>query len=198
MIDCCRHQIYFYHIKFYSMKKISFLLIGLCFSGFLIAQVKTKPITTPVVNPVQIAKPDTSKKNIQLVPAVSSTKRALPATVNENLVFYKWKASRWLENAFWKGIISAPDFTFYGNGTVSCSSSIISAGGTQLLSGTYTVNGNNVSIFIKQDTTAILTSNLVYDNSTKKLNGSFYLDILKGYAAGSSVQTWMKMEINPN
>ena len=187
---------YFYSLKFYGMKKISFLSIGLCFSGLLIAQVK--PVTTPVVKQPLIAKPETNKKNIQLVPAASAIKQTLPATVNENLIFYKWKATRWFENAMWKGEISAPDFTFNGNGTVSCSCSIISEGGAQLLSGTYTVNGNNVTIIIKQDTSAILTSNLVYDNSTQKLNGSFNLQILKGYAAGNSVQTWMKMEINPN
>lgn len=179
------------------MKKIFLLAIGFCFLGLLNAQTKPKSITTPVVKQTQIVKADTNSGKIQQAPGITTIKKLLPTTVNENLVFYKWKASRWLENSFWKGVISAPDFTFHSNGTVSCSSSIISAGGNQLLSGTYTVNGNNVTIIIKQDTTSILTSVLAYDNSTKKLDGTFDLQILKGYAAGSGVQTWMKMEINP-
>ena len=170
--------------------------IGLFCSGLLNAQIK--PITTPVVKQLKIAKPDTNKKNIHLTPTASAIKQALTATVNENLIVYKWIATRWLENAMWKGEISAPDFKFNGNGTMSCSSSIIIKDGNQLLSGTYTVSGNNVTIVIKQDTIAALTCNLIYDHNSKKLSGTYRYDILKGYGAGYSSQSWIKLEINPN
>lgn len=188
-------HIYFYNTKILQMKKLFLLAVGFCFLGLLNAQ--TKPITAPVIKQTQTVKADANSSYKKPVTAAPVINRALPVTVNENLVFYKWKATRWFENTMWKGEISTPDFTFHGNGTVSCSSAIMNLGGTQLLSGTYTVSGNNVTIIIKQDTTAILTGNLVYDDSTKKLNGSYRLQVLNGYAAGNSAQSWMKMEINP-
>ncbi|MBK0383467.1 hypothetical protein I5M32_10900 [Pedobacter sp. SD-b] len=177
------------------MKKRFILAIGICSSGLLNAQ--TRPLATPMVKQTQTAKANTNSSYKKPVTAAPLINRALPVTVNENLVFYKWKAARWFESAMWKGEISAPDFTFHGNGTVSCSSSIMNLGGNQLLNGTYTVSGNKITIIIKQDTTAILTGNLVYDDSTKKLNGSYNFQVLNGYAAGNSAQSWMKMEINP-
>ncbi|MGC4100002.1 hypothetical protein [Ferruginibacter sp.] len=177
------------------MKKIVLLVIGFCFLGLVNAQVK--PITTPVVKQTQIVKLDSNSGNNQKIPIAASIKQALPTTVKENLVLYKWKATRWMENALWKGELSAPNLTFNGNGTVSCGSSIFSSGDNQLVNGTYTVNGNNVIIVLKKDTSAILTGNLVYDSNSKKCNGSYNLQVLKGYAAGNSAQSWMKLEINP-
>lgn len=178
-----------------NMKKIFPFVLGFCFSGWLNAQVK--PATTSVVKQTQTVKSGTNSGKIKQVPAAFAVKQAMPVTVTETLVFYKWKATRWFENAVWKGELSAPDFTFTGNGTVSCSSSILNAGGNQPVSGTYTVSGNNVTIVIKQDTSAILTGTLVYDTNSKKLTGSYNLQILNGYAGGNSAQSWMKLEINP-
>ena len=139
---------------------------------------------------------DTNKAENRSVPVASAIKLATPVTVTENLIFHKWKASRWVENGLWSGYVYAPDFIFYANGTVSCNGSILSSDNSQLLSGTYKVNGNYVTIIIKKDTSEILTSNLVYDNSTKKLNGTYNHQYLSGYAAGSSAQAEMKLEIN--
>lgn len=176
------------------MKTIFLLTISYCLTGFLNAQVKQ--VTTPVIKQTQTVMADINKGKNRPVPVASAIKLATPVTVTENLIFNKWKASRWVENGFWSGYVYAPDFIFFANGTVSCNGSLLSLPNNQLLSGTYKVNGNNITIIIKKDTSEILTSNLVYDNSTKKLNGTYNHQYLSDYAAGSSAQAEMKLEIN--
>lgn len=87
-------QIYFYKRKWLQMKKIFFLTIGFCFFGLSNAQVKQKPVPPPVVKQTQIVKADSNSVKIQQPPTASTIKRILPATVTENLLFYKWKATR--------------------------------------------------------------------------------------------------------
>ena len=139
------------------MKTVFLLTFSYCFTGFLNAQVK--PVNTPVIKKTQIVMADTNKAENRSVPVASAIKLATPVTVTENLIFHKWKASRWVENGLWSGYVYAPDFIFYANGTVSCNGSILSSDNSQLLSGTYKVNGNYVTIIIKKDTSEILTSN---------------------------------------
>jgi hypothetical protein len=179
------------------MKMIFLFAISFCCLGFLNAQVK--PVITPVLKQTQVVRVDTNKVNYRQVPATSAIKRAMPATVNEALIFYNWKATRWVSNNMWSGPLSVP-FTFNSNGTISCINYFIPGGldNGQLVSGTYMASGNNVIIIIKKDTSAIMTCNLVYDNSTQKLTGTYNCDMLHGYGAGSSYQGEMKLEINPN
>lgn len=179
------------------MKKIFLLAIGFCFSGLLSAQVKPKSIAAPVVKQTQIATPDINIGNTKPVTAASTIKRALPVTVNENLAFYKWKASRWMQNSMWSGYLSAQSFRFNTNGTVSCEASIFSVGDNQLVNGTYVVSGNNVTVTIKKGTSEIMTCNLVYDNATKKLNGTYILEVFDGKGFLNGAEAEMKLEINP-
>lgn len=176
------------------MKTIFLLTFSCCITGFLKAQVKL--VTTPVIKQTQTVNADTNKSKNRFLPVASAIKLATPVTVTENLIFQKWKASRRVENGLWSGYVYAPDFIFYANGTVSCNGALLSLANNQLLRGTYKVNGNNVTIISKKDTSELLTSNLVYDNSTKKLNGTYNHQYLSGYAAGNSAQAEMKLEIN--
>lgn len=176
------------------MKTLFLLAFSYSFTGILNAQVK--PVTTRVIKQTQTVMADTNKGKNRSVPVASAIKLATPVTVTDYLIFHKWKASRWIENSLWKGYVYAQDFIFYANGTVSCNGSLLALDNNQLLSGTYKVNGNDVTIIIKKDTSEILTSTLVYDNSNKKLNGTYNHQYLTGYAAGSSAQAEMKLEIN--
>ncbi|MFT3675117.1 MAG: hypothetical protein QM781_04390 [Chitinophagaceae bacterium] len=173
------------------MKSIFLFAISFCHSSLLMAQVK--PATTPALKQTQIAKADTNIARTRQVPAGSAIKLITPVTLTENLLFHQWKGSRWVNNSLYNGYLYA-NFTFNPNGTVSCTGSIISSANNQLLSGTYTVNDNNVTIIIKKDTSEILTCNLVYDKAAKKLNGSYIYQILHGYAAGNIAQGEMKLE----
>lgn len=176
------------------MKTVFLLTFSYCFTGFLNAQVKL--VNTPVKKQTQTVKADTNKSKNRPAPVDSAIKLATPVTVTENLIFHKWKVPRWEENGLWSGYVYAPDLIFYANGTVSCNGSLLSSANSQLISETYKVNGNNVTIIIKKDSSEILTCNLVYDNSTKKLNGTYNHQMLYGYAEGNSAQGEMKLEIN--
>gem|GEM_PF-3467250 len=175
------------------MKSIFFFAISFCYSSLLMAQVK--PATTPVLKRTQIAKADTNIAHTRQVPAGSAIKLVTPVTLTENLLFHQWKGSRWVTNAFYSGYLHA-DFKFNSDGTVSCIGSIIPSANNQLLKGTYTVNGNDVIIIIKKDTSETLTCRLVYDKAAKKLNGDYVYQVLYGYAAGNIAQAEMKLEIS--
>ncbi|MFN8252697.1 MAG: hypothetical protein U0V75_12545 [Ferruginibacter sp.] len=176
------------------MKKIFLLSAGVGFSVLLSAQVKPAPVTTPVVKQTPTVKSDSNNVKIQVAPAASGIKRALPVSVNEMLVFYKWKATRWIYNGLVNGPFSVP-FTFNANGTMSCSDYFVPVLSTnETLTGTYTVSGNNITITIKKDSTAIMTCDIVYDNSTQKFNGNYSYTLLSGYNAGGTGTGVMKME----
>lgn len=172
------------------MKKVILFTAGICFFECLSAQVK-QASTSLVKQQQKSAETNISKK--QQVPTASIIKLASPVT--DGLVLYKWKASRWIQNAITSGFISSPDFVFHSNGTVNCSAFIIGEAGQ--LSGTYLVNGDAVTISLKKDTSATLTLNLTYDKTTQKLNGTYNYQVLVGYAAGNTSQGAAKMEINP-
>lgn len=127
------------------MKNILLIIICLCFSELLNAQIR------PAIKQTPIIKTDTNQVINQQTTVAPTIKRILPTTVNENLVFYKWKATRVSKLGPWENVIySAPNFTFYANGTASGSSSIITLNDNQLMNGTFSVSGNNVTINSKK------------------------------------------------
>jgi len=174
------------------MKNIILIAICICFSRSLNAQIR------PAIKQTPIIKTDTNHVINQQTTAVSTIKRILPTTLNESLLFYKWKASRESVLGPWENVTySSPNITFYNNGTVSGSNNIATLNGNQLMNGTYTVSGNNIAIKFKIDTTATFDCYLTFDKITKSFTGPYIYNVLKGYAAGRSVQGEMKMEINP-
>lgn len=97
------------------MKLIFLLTLSFCFSGLLNAQ--EKPVTTPVLKQTKPVMADTNKGKNRPVPVASAIKLATPVTVTENLIFNKWKASRWVENGFWSGYVYARILYFMPTGT---------------------------------------------------------------------------------
>lgn len=124
-----------------------------------------------------------------------------PNPVLASLIAHNWQLIRWWTTGNIGHSVTDVAFKFNAGGTVSCNLNTPEAK-TSLQSGTYSINGNNVSISLKKDANVLMNCSLVYNSNAKTLTGTYNLQVLPianppvGYAPGM-VTGNMKLEIQP-
>lgn len=113
-----------------------------------------------------------------------------PNPVLASLTTHTWQLIRWWITGNTGHSVTDVAFKFLAGGTVSCNLSTPEAK-TSLQTGTYTINGNNVSIVLKKDANVSMNCSLVYNSTDKTLTGSYTLQVLPianppaGYTPGT-------------
>ncbi len=124
-----------------------------------------------------------------------------PDPVIASLTIHTWHLIRWWTTGNIGHSSDDVSFKFLANGVISCNMWVADAN-QRLESGTYSVNGNNVTITLKKDANIIMTCNCVYNSSSKILTGTYSLQVLPitnppvGYTPGT-VTGDVKLEIKP-
>jgi len=113
-----------------------------------------------------------------------------PNPVLASLTIHNWQLIRWWTTGNIGHSVTDVAFKFNAGGTVSCNLNTPEAK-TSLQSGTYTINGNNVSISLKKDANVLMNCSLVYNSNAKTLTGTYSLQVLPivnppvGYIVGT-------------
>jgi hypothetical protein len=190
---------YFYHIKPQVMGKIILFLAFAVTAMSLYAQ-ETPPQVPPVKQPIKIKAPILPSRPVK----INGDPEELPVKPNTLafiLTSHTWNLTRWWIIGNAGHSIADPAFKFLTGNTINCNLTTPEAK-TSLQSGTYRINGNNVSITLKKGTNVTMDCNLIYNGSNQTLTGTYRLEVLPvanppaGYAPGT-VTGDMKLELKP-
>ena len=190
---------YFYSIKFYIMKKI-ILSLSFIVTIFSSHAQEAPPQVPPIKQPINIKTPTLPQQPIRIT-GTTIPIPPKPNTLAFMLTSHTWSLTRWWVTPTAGHSITDIAFKFISGNTISCHLTTPEAN-TVLQSGTYSINGNNVTVILKKDANVTMNCNLTYNSSNQTLTGTYNLEVLPianppaGYTPGT-VTGDMKLEIKP-
>lgn len=182
------------------MKKI-ILLLSLAVSIVVAHAQEAPPKVPPLKNVIDTKLPQLPQQPIAVPGGKPIQLPDKPDPVIAYLTTHTWSLIRWWVTSNVGHSVTDPSFKLLSNGTVSCNLTTPEAK-TSLQTGTYTVNGNQVTILLKKDTNVTMTCSLSFNRSDKTLTGTYTLQVAAipnqpaGYTPGT-VTGAIKLEVKP-
>ncbi|WP_379091543.1 hypothetical protein [Pedobacter sp. UC225_65] len=182
------------------MKKI-ILLLSLVVSTIFANAQEAPPRVPPVKNVIDAKLPQLPPQPVKFPIGDPMPLPNRPNPIIVRLTTHTWKLIRWWVTGNIGHSTTDIAFKFLANGKISCSLWTPEAM-LSLQSGTYAIDGNNVTISLKKDANVSMDCNLVYTNNNNILTGTYTLQVLPianaptGYTPGT-VTGELKLEIKP-
>lgn len=182
------------------MKKI-ILLLSLVIITITANAQETPPKVPPIKNVIDTKLSQLPQQPIEVPEGRPIKLPSKPDPIVVSLTTHNWSLIRWWVTPTAGHSINDPTFKFLMGNAVSCNL-LTPEAKTSLQTGTYTVNGNSVTILLKKDANVTMNCNLNYNGSNKTLTGTYVLQVSTipnqpaGYAPGM-VTGDMKLEIKP-
>jgi hypothetical protein len=181
------------------MKKI-FISLAFAVTAISLYAQEAPPQVPPIKQPIKIKPPTLPQQPVKIIGNPNDLPPR-PDQLTFILTSHTWNLIRWWITPDAGHSIADPAFKFLTGSSISCNL-LTPEAKTSLQSGTYRINGNNVSILLKKDANVTMECSLVYNSTSKTLTGTYSLQVLPianppaGYTPGT-VTGDMKLEMKP-